>query len=185
MDIGTAVLAAAAALAVAYLTNFEKERYVRHLDAAALAGALSGEMRSHRSAFPHLLKVFSGLEQQLSSGLIPPIRATPQPSSPVFDSGVGKLGLLGPDLAEEVAYLYEQLRTFRAAIHVLTRDHAEMELREVGIRCTYLRGLIEQNTLKADSTISALAAFAHKPYVSSLQVAWRTICRRLCPRGPI
>lgn len=38
----------------------------------------------------------------------------PEPASPVFEANVEKIGLLGPELAKVVAFVYENIRAILA-----------------------------------------------------------------------
>lgn len=175
--LGTAFLAASATLVVAYLTNFEKERYVRFLDAASLAGALAGELRSHRSAFPVLLDRLHALEKAASSGAAVPLRLPTDPTSPIFESCVAKLGLLGPERAEAVAFLYEQLRAFRATMKVIAQQQEGMTNEELAGRYAYARQMIEDNQPGADAAIASLSALSRRRYVPSFCVLWQRALR--------
>lgn len=59
---------------------------------------------------------FEGLREMGERGEIANIAKLPMPEDPVFGKTADRLGMLGPHLAEAVAYVYGQLRGFRAAV---------------------------------------------------------------------
>lgn len=61
VTIAAAVIAAGAAVTVAYASNFVAEQYRRHLDSTGWASALAGELKSHAEAFPMLKGLFADL----------------------------------------------------------------------------------------------------------------------------
>ena len=48
------------------------------------------------------------------------------PPSPLFNENAGKIGLLGPQSAKDVAYVYENIRALRQNFHMLSKDHRNM-----------------------------------------------------------
>lgn len=69
----------------------------------------------------------------------------PMPTDPIFDSYPAKVGVLGPELAGELAYAYEQLRAFRIEMQVLAKHHEKMDADRVALRLQYLLQVIETN----------------------------------------
>ncbi len=114
-----ALVAGAVALVVAGLSNFGSEMYKRHRDATALAGGLAGELGADSGAYPQLLNVLPSLIDRASRGERVPLPRMKRPRSPIFESRVGDLGLLGPRLAERVAFVYARVEAFRVMMEVL------------------------------------------------------------------
>lgn len=105
----------------AFLGAILNEQYKRHRDATATAAALAGELSSYRKAFESLdvsLPVLIGRVQQGHPLNIP---EQAPPTDIAFDKYADKLGLLGVQLAEDVAFVYGQIRGFRSAFFPLTR----------------------------------------------------------------
>lgn len=100
--IEAAVIAAGAAVTVAYATNFMAEQYRRHLDSTSWAAALAGELESHASAFKLLKAGLQGIEDVVRDGKSPPLYSMEMPTDPIFDSAPAKVGSLGPHLAGEL-----------------------------------------------------------------------------------
>ena len=113
-----AVIGGIVALIVAALSSFGSEMYKRHRDATALAGGLAGELRVVADALPEILRIFPLLIEKAARGEIVPLPRMKRPTSPVYESRVGDLGLLGPKLAERVAFTYAMIEAFRAMMEV-------------------------------------------------------------------
>jgi hypothetical protein len=111
-----ALIALAGTLIVGFLSTFLAEHYRRFLDRTSLAGAIAGELASYNEAWPMLEKNLTQLFTMVSSGKQIKIPKIEQPTDRVFDSCVEKLGLLGPELAEDIAYVYNNLNAFRVAL---------------------------------------------------------------------
>lgn len=122
-DLNAALVAFAGVLVGGYFNNFIAEDFRRFRDSQALAGALAGELESHASAIPLLKNILTALHARAKIGVELPFRETPEPGSPVFEACVEKIGLLGPDLANGVAFVYEQIRAFRSVMFTLAKHH--------------------------------------------------------------
>jgi len=165
MGIGTAMIGAAALLAVAYLNSFVAEIYRRFLDSTTLAAALAGELKSHFSAFPVLNGMFDTLLVTAKAGSAIPLRRIPTPTDPIFDAAATKIGLLGTTLARDTVYIYEQLRAFRIAMDIIAEFHQEMESAELEHRLTHCKNIIGNSTEKIEQLIGNLEEFAQRKFV--------------------
>lgn len=172
ITIGTAVIAASGALAVAYASNFLAEQYRRHMDSTSYAAALAGELESHSKAFPLLKDGFRGMLQLIAEKKPLPLYGIPTPTDPIFDSAPAKVGSLGPELAGELAYAYEQLRAFRIGLAVLTEHHTTMDDDQRARRVAYALSMIETNELRMSSLIQALYAFSAVRFVDTPAMGW-------------
>ncbi|WP_175910700.1 hypothetical protein [Burkholderia sp. BCC1640] len=170
--ISAAVIAASGTLLVAYASNFLAEQYRRHLDSTSWAAALAGELESHAKAFPLLKDGFRGMLQLIDENKALPLYNIPTPTDPIFDSAPAKVGSLGPELAGEVAYAYEQLRAFRIALAVLTEHHTAMDDDQRKRRLTYLLSVIESNEQRLSALIQGLYAYANVPFASTPAMGW-------------
>jgi len=152
-------------LVVGYVNNILKEDYVRFLDGKALASALAGELRGHRTGLPLLARNLTTFIVATEIGDVPPLRPFGTPTSPVFEASVGKLGLLGNALAGDVAYLYELIRAFRLNYAMVTEQVAQMKRDELLARLTVLRDMVVDNQPIADATIAGLNAYADQQFL--------------------
>lgn len=125
-DINTALIALGGVLVGGYVNSFLAEDFRRFRDSQALAGALAGELDSHGAAVSALRPALNEMLALVKSGVKFPMPEWPQPSSPIFDASVERIGLLGPVLAKKVAFVYEQIRAFRIAFHLLSKHHEAM-----------------------------------------------------------
>lgn len=112
-----ALIALVAALVVSLINTFFGEDYRRSRDAKSLAGALAGELGSYSEAFPILKKGINlSIELGNEGKNIPKTPKFDKPSDRVFEGCVADIGLLGAELAEDVAYVYNNLNAFRVAL---------------------------------------------------------------------
>lgn len=167
-----AVLTAGVTLSVAYASNFIAEQYRRHLDSASWAAALAGELESHSSAFESLKANFRAMLVLVANGEPLPLYSMPVPTDPIFDSAPEKVGSLGPELAAEVAYAYEQLRAFRGALWIVIDNHESMKQEQMSLRLTNLLNMIVRNEQRMSSLINALYAYSGVPFTSAPCMAW-------------
>jgi hypothetical protein len=121
-----AVIAGLVALVVAGLSNFGAESFKRHRDTVSLAAGLAGELASHAEALPMILKGWGHLQARAEAGEflhIPKLT----PTSPVYESSVARLGALGPELVEEVAFVYGNIQAFRMMMLVAAEAKSAAE----------------------------------------------------------
>ncbi|KWC67485.1 hypothetical protein [Burkholderia ubonensis] len=125
-DLNVALLGFIGVLVGGYFNNFLAEDYRRFRDGQALAGALAGELESHGDAASQIRQ---NLALLIEHGDVPTaavkIPEWPIPNSPIFEANAEKIGLLDPDSARDVAYVYEQIRAFRLALNMLSKHQAE------------------------------------------------------------
>ncbi|MBB4515830.1 hypothetical protein [Paraburkholderia fungorum] len=124
-EINAALVGLLGVMAGGYFNNFLAEDYKRFRDSQALAGALAGELKSHASAIPLLKNILAALHARAKTGAELSMRETPEPPSPLFEANVEKIGLLGPELANGVAFVYEQIRAFRICMQLLAKHSNE------------------------------------------------------------
>ena len=183
VTIGAAVIAASGALAVAYASNFLAEQYRRHLDSTSWASALAGELESHATAF-HLLKAgLHGMVLTARQNKPLPLYSMPMPTDPIFDSAPAKVGVLGPELAGECAYAYEQLRAFRIGMQVIAEHQEKMDHDQIANRLMYLLQVIETNEQRLAALIQALYAYSGVRFTDAPSMQWwQTVRRRITGR---
>ena len=125
-DINTALIAFLGVLAGGYFNNFLGDDYKRFRDSQALAGALAGELESHAQAVPTLKKSLAILRDMAGKGISFQMPESEDPPSPIFDKNIGSIGSLGPDMARGVAFVYENIRAFRAGMLQLSKVNEHM-----------------------------------------------------------
>jgi hypothetical protein len=127
-----ALIAGCVAVLGSFLAHFGAESYRRFRDRVALAGALAGELASYEEAFAIARASFQVLAEDSRRGAVANIAKLPVPDDPVFGKTAEKLGLLGPHLAEAVAYVYGQLRGFRAAVASMPVGDGVVATQQIG-----------------------------------------------------
>ncbi|SCU95624.1 hypothetical protein CNECB9_5340019 [Cupriavidus necator] len=163
-DVASALIGASAALVGGFLANFVGESYKRHLDAKAMAGALKGELSGHLRSFGVLQESLRALRDEALEGRKHLIRDTGQIASPIFESHVSKIGLLGPTLAEGVTTVYERIRAFRTGMMILSRDGEKMEAPAYARHLGQMLSLFHEGEAIREALLRDLGAAANAPF---------------------
>ncbi|MFM0202206.1 hypothetical protein PQR53_20310 [Paraburkholderia fungorum] len=163
-DLNAALIAFAGVLVGGYLNNFLAEDYKRFRDGQALAGALAGELESHGEHIPDITKNLPKLKERLDAGIWVVLPEWPVPSSPVFEANTDKIGLLDPDHAKEVAYVYEQIRAFRGTFHLFTKHNTTMGFDWQAAMVQGSIDAIERAEKRGEPLIKGLKAHAKASY---------------------
>jgi len=153
-----ALIGGGVALVVAAVSNFGGEMYKRHRDATALAGGLLGELRADAIDFPKMLDILPLLIEQARRGEVVPLPRMKRPRSPVYEGRVGELGLLGPKLAERVAFVYARVEAFRSMMEVAVAP--DVSAREQEIALTAALEMVRVVTAAGRPLIAELHRFA-------------------------
>ncbi|CAG9249998.1 hypothetical protein [Paraburkholderia caribensis] len=124
-DWNVALIGFVGVMAGGYLNNFMAEDFRRFRDSQALAGALIGELNSHADGIKVLKPMLGTMRDMFASGTKMSLPEMEKPSSPIFEANTENIGLLAPELAEDVAYVYEQIRAFRIGMYQLTKSHGD------------------------------------------------------------
>lgn len=109
-DLNAALVGFLGVLVGSYGSNFLAEDYRRFRDGRSLAGALAGELESHGEPIPRIKAGLESMGNKVLAGEKLELPEWPIPTSPIFEENAAKIGLLGPGLARDVAYVYEHLR---------------------------------------------------------------------------
>lgn len=172
-DGNAALIALLGVLAGGYVNNFLAEDYRRFRDGNALAGALAGELASHMLAFPFLKAMLTAQVNSIKSGHNPAFRHFDPPNDPIYESGVSKLGLLGSELAEDVAFAYQQIRAFRLNYALVLSQHEEMDNHEIMARLEGCLATILRGEERANKLLAGLREMAGHRYVKT-RTKWLT-----------
>lgn len=170
-DGNAALIAFIGVLVGGYVNNFLAEDYRRFRDGSALAGALVGELASHMFAFPDLQKMLTNQIRDISEGRRPPFRHFEPPNDPIFESGVGKLGLLGAKIAEDVAFAYQQIRAFRLNYALVLSQHGDMLDEELMQRLADCLNAINRGDGRGKKLLAELRTAAAQKYVET-RIRW-------------
>ncbi|WP_148058623.1 hypothetical protein [Pseudomonas frederiksbergensis] len=121
----TAIIAIASVLLAGYLNNFLAEDYRRFRDGSTLAAALAGELGSILVSLPRLKESIENLIKLCDEGRMVKLPEWPMPSSPVYERGVDKIGLLEVELSRETSFIYDQIRAFRVIFSLSSADDVD------------------------------------------------------------
>jgi hypothetical protein len=158
-----ALLGFSGSLIVAFLANFCAEDYRRHRDSVALAAALAGELASYEDAWPILRSSLGGMHEQSLAGNRVLFPKMSKPTDRVFEANVGKVGLVGPELAEDLAYVYNQVNAFREMIKTLM-DESDLAAEQQAARLRACITTLDQASARDESLPDRLRKFAKKRY---------------------
>lgn len=131
--VAAAMIAGLVALIVAALSNFGAEAYKRHKETTTIAAGLAGELAVYMDALPIILASWGHLQRRAAEGELLIVPKVPMPTNPVFDSCVSKLGMLGAEVAEEVAYVYTTVHAFRGLMANVHEDGTTAERQAAAI----------------------------------------------------
>ncbi|MEK8088087.1 hypothetical protein WNB94_16915 [Aquabacterium sp. A3] len=120
-----ALLALVGTLIAGFLSTFVSEHYRRHCNRTALAGALAGELGSYSEAWPLAHENINNAYNLALSGTEIKLPKIEKSTDRVFDSCVAQIGLLGPDLADDLAYTYNNINAFRVSIQAASEIHSD------------------------------------------------------------
>lgn len=163
-DLNVALIGLLGVMAGGYFNNFLAEDYKRFRDGQALAGALAGELESHGEPSKMLVVGLEMMQTQHAAGKPLDLPEWPIPASPLFDQNAAKIGLLGAELAHEVAFVYENLRAFRVNFHVLSKDHSTSSVDWVQGTLIGCQAAITRADTRGRPLVENLKAFAAQSY---------------------
>jgi hypothetical protein len=178
----SALIAFISAILVGFITHFVAEDYRRFRDGQAVAASLAGELRSITSSLPELRQGLLGMKGLLENLQPLSLPELPDQSSPMFEANVPKIGLLGAEIAGELAFIYDQIRAFRTSFQLLSKHHSVMSGEWSGAlvgRCVLLIDSNEQNArnLIVKLNESALTSYVRsRPFGSALIFGGTLIC---------
>jgi hypothetical protein len=137
-----------------FLAVFASESYKRFRDAKALGAGLTGELASYREAWPMLQRTLADIENAAGSGNRVHFPRIEKPLDRFYEANVEKLGLLGPDAAEMVAYVYNNINSFRVTMELLGRE--ETTAQQQAILARSAGDAIKRAVNRADALFSEL-----------------------------
>lgn len=162
-NILVALLALVGALLTALLSTFAAEHYRRFRDSQALAGALAGELGSYAEAWPMIKENFGAMIKDTIDGrrAVLPTKME-KPKDRIFESCVSQIGSLGPELAEDLAYVYNNLNAFRATFALVAEE--ELPHRQ-GALLTAALACVTRAHERGANLPAKLKNYARRPYV--------------------
>ena len=165
-SIVAALIAACVALSVAYLTQFIAENYRRFRDGSALAAGLAGELGSYQQPLPiiqaMLKQCLTLVETNRRDDMT--LRVFDRPVDLFFDQAVAKLGLLGSSTVEDVVFVYSNLRAFRMAFELITKNYADMKDYELQSRLMACKGALDRAVVRGAELLPKLHARATQQF---------------------
>jgi hypothetical protein len=126
-DLNSALIAFIGVLVGGYFNNFLAEDFRRFRDGQALAGALAGELEALAETIPEAKGSLTMLHAIAKVGAEFTDPEWPEPTSPIYEANLDKLGLLGAKVSKEVVFVYEAIQSYRGAIHHLFKHQKTQE----------------------------------------------------------
>lgn len=160
----TAILTLVAAIAAAFIGSLVTEHYRRFREAQSIASAIAGELTGYQEASDLLLQNFAQMKAIVANDKRLPFKPFDPPKDVLYEALAEKIGLLGPPLARDVAYVYQRLYGFRVGFMILTRDHTLMSPSDVFVNLTMCEEAIKAAQSRGKSLIDALTTFASEDY---------------------
>lgn len=159
-----ALIAALVALVVFYLNNFVAEEFKRFREGSVLAAGLAGELASYRDAYPILRNFCEKAPGMINGGDREKmnLRAIEMPKDRVFDSAVGKLGMLGSELAEDLAYVYNNINAFRQGLTMVFAAHEDMGDDELALRISAAGWALDRASTRGELLVPKLIERSQK-----------------------
>lgn len=173
-SVAAALIALLGIIIAGFLSTIVAEDYRRFRDGSGLAAALAGELASYMLAAEIMLPIMDGLQQAAvaTGGVpLPPLELHSQ-ADPAFDTGVGKLGLLGTELAEDTAFVYQQLRAFRSVYKLLSTPNLQLGPTQTLAILAGWKGTLERARTRGKPLVLSLKSRADRRYVAPWPLSW-------------
>jgi len=119
-SVAAALIALLGVIIAGFLSTIVAEDYRRFRDGSGLAAALAGELGSYMMALDMMLTIVDELQRVAETKGSVHLGPVHGQVDHVFETQAGKLGLLGPVLAEDTAFVYHNIRAFRSAYRLLS-----------------------------------------------------------------
>ncbi len=160
-----ALIAVSGTILVGLINTFFIEHYRRFRDSKNLAAALAGELGAYSETWITANESISALLQLIEEEGAQDLPKIEKQTDRVFDSCVANIGLLGPDLAKEVAYVYNQLSGARLSLTIAT----ETKSKQVQINTLTHMLQLGRKIYDMDSQ-QKLIDFSQKKYYRTMEV---------------
>jgi hypothetical protein len=155
------------AVAGALLNSIAGESYKRHKDAQALAGALAGELAGYQMGLVLARERFGTFLDTLRTypddAVVRYPKFTP-PKDHLYESSVGKLGMLGHELAEKVAFTYQQVNAFRGIVGYMWNEGEGVDAKTARFLANEAIETMRRADAQSNGLIEALRTFSNKEW---------------------
>lgn len=172
-SVAAALIALLGVIIAGFLSTIVAEDYRRFRDGSGLAAALAGELGSYVLAMDMMLSAIEGMERVAEATgkvVLGPIQAQ---TDHVYESQAGNLGLLGAELAENTAFVYQNIRAFRSAYKLLSDSPREWDKAQVLGIVRAMRDTVERARIRGVPLVGALRTRASAIY----RAPWRRFAK--------
>jgi len=162
-----AVLTACVTLFGFIVVNFIAEDFKRFRNGSTVAAGLAGELGSYADPQARLVTVISKMQQAIAAGNRKQLvfRSIETPKDRIFEANVANLGLLGPELVLDIAFVYGQINGFRVAYGLVSKDHKDMVDEELNLRLGTCLDLLKAVLPRGESLVDKLKHRANLSFV--------------------
>ncbi|PMQ03720.1 hypothetical protein DyAD56_18620 [Dyella sp. AD56] len=159
-----AIIALIATITGAFLGSLIAEDYRRFRDAQGTAASLSGELSSYVEGGQEMLRLLGLMKEATEAGTVLPFKEFEPPKDILYEAQAKNLGLLGADMAKDVAYVYQRINGFRTGYAILTRAHKELKPNEVASSLAACERMIKASQDRAARLLRNLDSLAAAEY---------------------
>jgi hypothetical protein len=160
----TAVLALIGTIIAAFFGSLIAEDYRRFRDGQGIAAAIGGEISGYVEGGELIQQNLAQLKVLANSGHQLPFTRFDPPKDVLYEALADRLGLLGPDLARDAAYVYQRIYGFRVGYMILTRDHEKLSQEAIVHTLTACENALLAVKQRAQPLLVALAKRASEDY---------------------
>ncbi|MBW8845802.1 MAG: hypothetical protein JF607_12630 [Burkholderiales bacterium] len=161
-----AVITACVTLIGFIVVNFIAEDFRRFRNGSTVAAGLAGELGSYAAPQAQLVTIISGMLQVIEEGNRQrlPFRGIDTPKDRIFEANVASLGLLGPDLVLDIAFVYGQINGFRVGFGLVNDKHAQMGNGELAARLNGCLAMLTAVRPRGELLVQKLTLRANMPF---------------------
>jgi hypothetical protein len=159
-----AFIALIATIAGAFLGSLIAEDYRRFRTSQGIASALSGELSGYVEGGKVIRGHFAHMKTLIRDGKTIPFQPFDLPKDVLYEGLAKDIGLLGTDMAKDVAYVYQRLYGFRVGYVLLTRTYKDWVPEQVIAMLDSCEGAIKAAQDRGEPLITKLDALAAKEY---------------------
>ena len=166
-----AVLTACVTLLGFIVVNFIAEDFRRFRNGSTVAAGLAGELGSYAEPQAQLVSIITTMLRVIDEGNRKhlPFRGIDTPKDRLFEANVANLGLLGPDLVLDIAFVYGQINGFRVGFGLVNEKHSEMADGELAARLNGCLILLTAVRPRAEQLVEKLTMRANMPFSAWLK----------------
>ncbi len=160
-----AIIAASAVIVTSMVSNFLGEAFKRHREKVSVASGLVGELCAYRENIDPAKTVFGAAKNMALGGQHLPMQKIPLQTNRFYEANISKLGMLGPQIAGDVVYVYGHIQAYMVLASML---HEAEDAKHLAGMLSMMLLSIEKAERRGDPLLDALKAIAQSKFRRSL-----------------